>query len=86
MKYSIVFAGIWMLIGQKSVAHVLGDAAWCRTNNPFHFECFFTDEASCQRYNKMTKDPFEEWSCDTQPTDPEIRNAKDPKILNKQKK
>lgn len=69
-----------------ALAHVIGTASWCRTNNPVHFECYFDDESTCIKFNKMMKDPSADWTCDTQPTDPEIRNAKDLKDLIKPKK
>lgn len=80
LLFSLLFAT------QMAQAHVIGNAAWCRTNSPFHFECYFDEEAACKRYNKMLKDPSAEWTCDVQPTDPEIRNAKDLQTLIKQKK
>ncbi len=67
-------------------AHVIGNGAWCRKSGPIHFEFFFDQESACARYNKMMKDPSAEWSCETQPSDPEIRNAKDLQSLIKQKK
>lgn len=38
-------------------AHILGKSAWCISNSPVHFECFYENNSTCEKMLSMRSRP-----------------------------
>lgn len=53
----------FLLSGPLAAAHLLGTSPWCVANSPTHYECYFYEQATCEKAASRRTDAFERWEC-----------------------